>query len=162
MIPHPTFCKLKIKDLTLCEENPRSISKNAFKKLCDNIERDPDFLRNRPILVNLINGIYTVYAGNQRVRACKKLKWKEIPCCVDVDLDEILVRQRMMLDNLHNGDWDYDILNNDYDTSQLLDLGFTEQMLAGCDIVESNEDNEVSDEQQEKKKSCCPNCGFEF
>ncbi len=76
-----------IKHLTLLEGNPRKITSEQMKKLCKSIEQDPQFLWNRPVLVNktciwpaLIPGsnevlkridTYTVYAGNQRVRAAK-------------------------------------------------------------------------------------------
>ena len=64
---------IEIKKLKLLERNPRSITKAQLEKCKDSLMRDPDFLDQRPILVNVIDGVYHVYAGNMRVRAAKKL-----------------------------------------------------------------------------------------
>ena len=63
-----------ISDLVLLERNPRKITGDQMKKLCDSLEKDPDFFKLRPVLVHEVDGIYNVYAGNQRVRAAQKLK----------------------------------------------------------------------------------------
>lgn len=115
--------------------------------------KDPEFLSRRPILVTQDeNGVKTVYAGNQRLRAAKKLGWKEIPCIVDICLSEEEIKRRIVLDNLHHGEFDYDILAADYEPLDLLELGFTESQLNYWVDKEP-------DEKEEKAKKCCPHCG---
>ncbi len=154
---------VKISNLTLLEKNPRRISKEQFKKLCDSLEKDPEFLKARPILVNRIEGKHIVYAGNQRVQAAKKLKWKEVPCIIDNDLDKNLMKSRIVTDNKSFGEFDYDLLYADYDIQMLEDCGFTQEELTGdFDDVTTLIDNEDKKEKKSKTKNCCPSCGYEF
>lgn len=147
---------IPISKLTLYENNPRKIDKQQFQKLCENIKRDPNFFTNRPCLVNHICDAtkMIVYAGNQRVRAAKKLGWKEVPCIVENDLDEELIKDRVILDNVHHGKYDDDILANVFDPIKLIELGFEESYFSGWE--------EEDKPKGEKKKKCCPNCGHEF
>ena len=147
---------VNIKDLKLLEDNPRQISRKELANLASSISEDPDYLRNRPILVNRVDGVLNVYAGNQRVRAAKKLKWKQIPCIVDDDLDENTVKKRIIKDNRHGGEWDFDILANEWDLNFLLECGFTEKEL------ELTLDYSEEKSEKEKKIKTCPHCGEEL
>lgn len=162
-----------IKDLKLTEKNPRRINKEQFEKLCKSMEDDEEFISCRPILVNRVDGELNVYAGNQRIRAAKKIGWKYIPCIIEDDLDEEVMKKRLLLDNTHFGDWDFDMLSADFDNDLLLDSGFTEKMLFGhfdADTANNDdntaipeiEDVPASEEQPDKKKKQCPICGHEW
>ena len=146
-----------IKNLTLLERNPRKITKEQMDKLCKSITDDPDFLKSRPILVNYTDGKHIVYAGNQRVRAAKLLKMKGIPCIVEKDLDPEIVRKRVVLDNKTFGEWDFDILANEFDVDMLIDCGFSAEDLIGPiqDIESPDIDKENSEDKKVKK---CPHC----
>ena len=120
---------IDIKNLTLLQNNPRKIVKSEMDKLCDSLKKDPDFLQNRPILINKKNEILNVYAGNQRVLAAKKLKWKKVPCIIENDLNEDVIKERIIKDNRHAGEWDYDILANEWEIETLLEAGFTPEEL---------------------------------
>jgi len=145
---------ISIKDLVLLENNPRTITKTEMTKLCDSLINDPNFLQGRPVLVNRIDGINYVYAGNQRVQAAKKLKWKEIYCSIEDNLSDELLKERILKDNRHSGEWDYDILSNQYDLDVLIECGFTpEELHIGLDIKE----DKPKDENDESCK--CPTCG---
>lgn len=150
--------KLKISDLKLLENNPRTIGKDKFEKLCKDMLKDPDFLERRPVLIDKVNSDLIVYAGNQRVRAAKKLGWKEIPCIVDENLSETVKKKRIIADNLHAGEWDYDILANEWELSTLLEAGFDAENLIGevCDL--DSEEKLAKD----KKTKSCPHCGAEL
>ena|ERR1043165_3883955 len=146
---------IPIKKLTLFEKNPRRITKDQMEKLCRSIQNDPEFLKCRPILVNCVTvgfpskQILHVYAGNQRVRAAKKLGMKEIPCIVDYELDEETVIKRVVQDNAHHGEWDWDMLANEYDLDLLLECGFTTEGLLGS----------MQDIEEKVMCNTCPNCG---
>jgi len=149
---------IKISQLKLLERNPRRITKEQMDKLCRSIQNDPTFLECRPVLVNCIyvddKPYMHVYAGNQRVRAAKKLGMKEIPCVVDYELTEEFIKSRIVKDNAHYGSWDHDILANEYEIEMLLESGLTEKELLGLTDKE-----EKSNEEKSKKQKECPNCG---
>lgn len=112
------------------DKNPRRIDKNQFEKLVANLENDPEFFSRRPLLVwRRPDSALVVYAGNQRLQAAKRLKWKTCPCVVDDSLTDAQVRRWAVLDNLHHGEFDFDLLANEYDASELLEWGFTEKAL---------------------------------
>lgn len=145
---------IDIKLLKLSDKNPRKIDRNQFAKLCDSITNDPDFLFARPVLAQRIEGEVWVYAGNQRVRAAKKLGWKQIPCIIDEDISEELIRRRIVADNVHHGAWDFDLLASEYDPVELLSYGMLENDLhldLGSDITESDTQDTDNDK--------CPECG---
>lgn len=157
---------IPISNLTLLENNPRRISKSQMEKLCKSIKEDPDFLQKRPVLVNCVTvkdnedgQIFHVYAGNQRVRAAKKLRIKEIPCIVDYELPEELVRKRAILDNKTFGEFDYDMLANEWEIDLLLECGFKLEELVGSLDDDEEETKESSSKTKEKT---CPHCGGEL
>lgn len=121
--------KISISKLSLLENNPRKINGDQMQKLVESLESDPDFFNKRPCLVNDKDGKLIVYAGNQRIRAAKKLKWKEVPCIVDQNLDEELMKDRIVKDNKTYGEFDYDILANEFDLDKLIAAGFTHEEL---------------------------------
>lgn len=126
---------IPIKQLTLLENNPRRINNDQMEKLRTSLQEDPSFFDARPCLVNRVHKVLTVYAGNQRVRAAKKLGWKEVPCIIDDDLDEQLMKSRIIKDNKTYGEFDWDILANEWDMEMLLTAGFTEEELTN-DIIQ--------------------------
>jgi len=148
-----------ISTLILDKNNPRKIDKQQFEKLLISLKDDPDFLEKRPVLVNRIDGILHVYAGNQRVKAAKKLGWKQIPCIIDHNLSPEIIKQRIIKDNAHYGVHDWDILGNEFDIEILLMAGLTENDLQ----LNFELDNTGEDKQNKKKKTKeCPKCGHEF
>lgn len=150
--------KLKISTLKLLEKNPRTIDKDKFQELCSSLEKDPGFLDNRPILIHKIGEELNVYAGNQRVRAAKKLGWKEVPCIIEENLSEEIIKSRILKDNLHAGEWDYDILANEWPIELLLEAGFDAEDLIGKVTELDSEDKP----EKEKKSKSCPNCGADL
>lgn len=153
---------IDIKRLTLLERNPRTISKEQFEKLCKSLQDDKGFFENRPCLVHDLDGKLEVYAGNQRVRAAKKIGWKQVPCIVESGLLPEVIKKRIILDNSHNGFWDFEELANSFETDLLLDSGFTMEQLVptGKDLGFLEEAEEC--QQGEKKSKKCPSCGHEF
>lgn len=156
-----TIQRIKISDLTLLEKNPRKITKEAMDKLVKSLKEDPGFFDKRPCLINETKDALLVYAGNQRVRAAKKLKWDSVPCIIDKDLPDEIMKDRIAKDNLHYGAWDYDILANEYDIENLINCGFSENLL--LDNLELDIPDIDSKQKESKKKSQkCPHCGEEF
>jgi hypothetical protein len=154
---------VKISKLKLLEKNPRKIDKIQFEKLCKSLQDDSEFLNSRPILANKIDGILQVYAGNQRVRAAKKLGWKEVPCIIEEGLSEDILKKRTVLDNAHYGEFDFDMLSSDYEIDMLFDCGFTAKDFDLSEkSVEEIKENDTSSEEDTKKLITCPKCSHEF
>lgn len=105
--------------LTTHPNNPRFIRGEKMDQLMRSIAEDPELMHARPLLVN---EQMEVFAGNQRLRACIALGWKEVPCVV-VDWDEAKQRRAMIKDNVSAGEWDTDVLANDWEPEDLQEMG---------------------------------------
>jgi ParB-like chromosome segregation protein Spo0J len=109
----------KIADIKLNPNNPRLIKDDKFKKLVQSIKDFPEMLEIRPIVVNKD---MIILGGNMRFRACKEAGIKEIPVIV-TDLSEEKQREFLIKDNTSGGEWDWDMLANEWDTDELSDWG---------------------------------------
>jgi hypothetical protein len=65
-------------ELVLLPENPRTITKNDFERLVDSIKIN-GFWKHRPLAVMERDGKLVVLAGNQRLKAARKLKLADMP-----------------------------------------------------------------------------------
>jgi len=90
-----------------------------MEQLMRSIAEDPELVHARPLIVN---ENYEVIAGNQRLRACVALGWKEVPCVV-VNWDEAKQKRAMIKDNVSAGEWDWDLLANEWDAEELNEWG---------------------------------------
>ena len=112
--------------LSLNPRNPRTITDEAFAKLCASIERDPAFMALRPIVVDQ-NGM--ILGGNMRYRACQHLGKTEVPASWVIRATDLTAEQRkrfVILDNQPEGmagTWDWDILGADWEIPDLEMLG---------------------------------------
>ena len=156
---------ISIKQLKLLSHNPRKIDKMQFEKLCKSIEEDPGFFNDRPCLVNRVGDQLIVYAGNQRLRAAKKLGWKTVPCIIE-EITEQVQKRRVVQDNLHQGEFDYDLLSSLYDVGDLIEYGFTPEQLHLGDIAKDVQHIDGSDDEEEEKpmkdEIICPKCHHAF
>ncbi len=155
---------VEISKLVLLDNNPRRITKTQFEKLMKSLKEDPKFFELRPCLVNRVNGELIVYAGNQRVRAALKLNWTLVPCIIEDDLSKARMDARVIKDNKSYGEFDFDVLNADWDIDVLLDAGFTAEELTGDygDLTEEIDNPSDQSPEKEKKIKCCPKCGAEI
>lgn len=103
-------------------KNPRIIKDEKFKKLVKSIEENPEMTSLREILVYPHGNKYVVVGGNMRLKAMKELGYKEAPC--KIIPEETTVEQLKaytIKDNSGFGEWDYDILNAEWDLQLLSD-----------------------------------------
>lgn len=91
--------KIEISKLNEWEQNPRQIDDQAFERLKKSIERNPDFLEKRPLLVTEREGKLIVYAGNQRLKAVRALGWTDVFCIVDREISDEKMKEQAMIDN---------------------------------------------------------------
>jgi hypothetical protein len=114
------------------DRNPRKITDEALQKLCESIERDPQFMELRPIVVDEHN---VILGGNQRYRACLKLGKETVPASwvkVATGLTEEQRKRFIIVDNGPegmSGDWDAELLKIDWDVPELSDVGLDLQSL---------------------------------
>jgi hypothetical protein len=99
--------------------NPRLIKDDKFKKLVQSIKDFPEMLDIRPIVVNKD---MIILGGNMRYRACKEAGIKEIPVIV-TDLSEDKQREFLIKDNVSGGEWDWDMIANEWDELELIEWG---------------------------------------
>jgi ParB-like chromosome segregation protein Spo0J len=99
--------------------NPRVIKDDKFKKLVQSLKDLPEMAQVRPIVVNQD---MIVLGGNMRLKAMKEAGWKEAPVAV-VDWDDDKQRQFIIKDNVGFGEWDWDMLANEWDAESLGEWG---------------------------------------
>jgi site-specific DNA-methyltransferase (adenine-specific) len=129
-------------------QNPRVIKDEAFKRLCASLKEDRDYFEARPILVNKD---MVIFAGNQRYRAAIEIGMKEVPVIV-MDNPE-LEAKRMLRDNISAGEWDMDILANDFDAEFLREVGFSDDELGELGQNEALLDEDKLDEVPDKPET---------
>jgi len=110
---------VKISEVKLNPNNPRLIKDDKFKKLVRSIKDFPEMLNIRPIVVNKD---MIILGGNMRYKACKEAGLKEIPIII-TDLSEDKQREFLIKDNTSGGEWDWEVLANEWDSEQLEDWG---------------------------------------
>jgi ParB-like chromosome segregation protein Spo0J len=119
---------IKISEIKLNPNNPRLIKDDKFKKLVQSIKDFPEMLDIRPIVVN---SDMVILGGNMRFKACKEAGLKEIPVIVADNLTEEQQREFLIKDNTSGGEWDFEMLANEWDNEQLEEWGLD---LPGFDI----------------------------
>ena len=107
--------------------NPRTWTRQDLDKLKASIERDPDFLEDRPaLIVPYTKGKFIVFGGNMRTAACEEMNRPTIPAMKyipETDDDRETIKRRAVLDNGSFGAWDVDELANKWDDLPLNDWG---------------------------------------
>ena len=109
--------KIEINKLKAATYNPRQISTKQYKDLKESINK---FGLVDPIIVNKC---YTIIGGHQRYKICKDLDYKDIGCII-LYLNKQQERELNIRLNKNTGDFDMDILANEFDIDQLVDWGF--------------------------------------
>jgi hypothetical protein len=129
--------KFKISDIKLNPNNPRLIKDDKFEKLVKSIKEFPEMLDIRPIVVN---ADMVILGGNMRFKACKEAGLKEIPVIVADNLTEEQQREFLIKDNTSGGEWDFEVLANEWDNEQLEDWGLD---IPELKLIENSEEGET-------------------
>ncbi len=125
---------INIQEVKPNQNNPRFIKDYKFKKLVKSIKEFPEMLKLRPIVVN---SDMVVLGGNMRLKACKEAGLKEVWILKADELTEQQQREFIVKDNVGFGEWDWDVLGNEWNTQQLEDWGM-DVLLSDDDIKEIN------------------------
>jgi site-specific DNA-methyltransferase (adenine-specific) len=140
---------MEIKNVKLSEvksnpNNPRIIKDDKFTKLVKSIKEFPKMLEIRPIVVN---ADMIVLGGNMRLKACKEAGLKEVPVIFAHDLTEEEQKQFIIKDNVGFGEWDWDMIANEWDAAEIQDWGLDIPDFGVTEIPAAEEDDyEMPDE----------------
>ena len=126
--------KIKISKIKPNPNNPRLIKGDKFNKLVKSIKEFPEMLKLRPIVVNKD---YVVLGGNMRLKACIDAGLKEVHISIAKELSKKQEKEFIIKDNSSFGEWDWDVLANEWDTEEL------EQW--GVDVPFLNETGEIGE-----------------
>ena len=110
---------LPIKEIRNNPNNPRTISKHEFQRLVDSITNFPEMLQARPIV---ITPDHVVLGGNMRLRAAKAAGMKEVPVYI-ATWEESKQEEFIIRDNVGFGEWDMDMLSNEWEITALNEWG---------------------------------------
>jgi hypothetical protein len=104
-------------------------------------------LELRPIVIDENN---IVLGGNMRLKACIEAGLTEVPVKQAKDLTEEQKREFMVKDNVGFGEWDWDLLANEFDTEEIGEWGldipnFNTQQLDYSILDESDVNDQMND-----------------
>ena len=128
----------KITDVKLNPNNPRLIKDDKFTKLVQSIKDFPEMLDIRPIVVN---SDMVILGGNMRFKACKEAGLKEVPIIIADNLTEEQQREFLIKDNTSGGEWDFEMLANEWDNEQLEEWGLDIPTFETDEVLEAQEDD---------------------
>jgi len=158
--------KIDINKIQANTNNPRSIKEHKFKKLVQSIKDFPEMLEKRPIVVD---ETMTVLGGNMRLKACEEAGLKKVDIIIAKDWTKEQKEQFIVKDNVGFGDWDWDLLANNWDNTKLNDWGLEvwqpEKEVDYSILDDIDLDKEIDTMYQQTKKSIIleyPVEGFEM
>ena len=143
---------VKISEVRSNENNPRFIKDHKFKKLVTSIKEFPEMLKLRPIVVN---NEMVVLGGNMRLKACKEAGLKEVWILKAEELTEVQQREFIVKDNVGFGEWDWDLLANEWDVNKLEEWGLDGFPFEYTDINEED----IKELTKEESTETCNKCG---
>jgi hypothetical protein len=148
----------KLSDLKENAHNPRTLTKSQEKQLKASIKKFG--LIDKPI----VNSDGTIIGGHQRVAVLKSMKVKSVDCWVPyIQLNDEQISELCIRLNKNTGSWDYDILANDFTTTDLMDWGFNIDDLLDNTLYDESKDEIIEEKESKKKKQhMCPECGHTF
>ena len=130
--------KVKITAVKSNPNNPRLIKDNKFKQLVQSIKDFPEMLSIRPIVVNKE---MMVLGGNMRLKACLEAGLKEVAIIKADNLTPEQQNEFIIKDNVGFGEWEWDILANEWDTEQLAEWGL--EVFQTPDYSDKNEEIDI-------------------
>jgi len=105
-------------------ENPRRIDKAKFEALKTSILDDPEMLSLREVLIFQYHGQNVIIGGNMRYRALKALGYKEAICkIIAPETSAKKLRAIALKDNNNYGEFDMEMLANEWDREELDRIG---------------------------------------
>ena len=151
--------KVKLSELKLNPDNPRTIHKKDMDRLVKSLTEFPEMLEIREIVCD---ETMTVLGGNMRLQGLKRAGAKECIAKIVSGLTEAHKREFVVKDNGFFGDWDMDALANAWGDLPLVEWGvdIPEDWMNEPGEVEIQEDQ--SEPKSEMEENECPKCGYKW
>jgi hypothetical protein len=145
----------KIDKLIANDANPRKINRKAYDSLKKSLKDFPEMKQLREIVVdeNL-----TILGGHQRIYALKDLGYTDVTVKQVFGLSDKQKREFIIKDNASSGEWDTDIIANQWDIEELEDWGVPSFNFGHI----KDEPDEPASKDDQSKTHTCPGCGLEF
>jgi len=141
---------IKLSKIKPNEKNPRFVKDEKFEKLCKSIESFAEkMMPLRPIVIDENN---IILGGNMRFKALKHLGYKEIPSDwikQANDLTEEEKNEFIIKDNVGFGDWDWEVLANEWNSEELEEWGLDIPNFEPIEELEAVEDDYQEPEQMQ-------------
>ncbi len=125
--------QVKISKVKGNPSNPRIIKNDKFKKLVTSIKEFPEMLKLRPIVVD---EDFMVLGGNMRLKASKEAGLSEVWIDIAEGLTEEQKKEFIVKDNVGFGEWEWDMLANEWDSIELAEWGL--------DVWENEDDKQTN------------------
>ena len=113
--------QVKLNDIKLNPDNPRTISKLDMDLLVKSLQEFPDMLKMREIIVD---EKMIVLGGNMRLLGLQKIGVKDCTAKIVTGLSKKQKREFIIKDNASFGSWDMDALANSWGDLPLAEWGF--------------------------------------
>ena len=111
----------QISELIQAEYNPRQLTEKQFKDLSNSIEK---FGEMEPAIINTHKDRKNIIiSGHQRLKVAESLHYESWPC-IEVKLTLKKEQELNIRMNRNTGDWDWDVLANNFEVDDLKDWGF--------------------------------------
>ena len=145
----------KVDKLIANDANPRKISRKAYESLKKSLKDFPEMKQLREIVVdeNL-----TILGGHQRIYALKELGYTDVTVKQVTGLTAKQKREFIIKDNTTSGEWDTDIIANQWDIDELESWGLPDFNFGDV----KDEPNDPDSKDDKSKVHTCPGCGLEF
>ena len=123
--------KVSIEKIKPNPKNPRVIKDEKFKQLVKSIAEFPQMLEKRPLVCFTdTDGNYIVLGGNMRLKAAMENGMKELPILLADDWTEEQKNEFLIKDNVGFGEWEWEMVANEWDEIELKDWGMDLPMFA--------------------------------
>lgn len=156
-----TIQKKSISELKPHPKNPRIITERGLKQLEESFD---DIGFAQPVNIN-IDG--TILSGHARIQQLQN-EGQEFADCYVPDRTLTPNQEEAVIVRMNKnvvGEWDFDILKNEFELESLLDWGFSEidfpKMLEPVDYSDKNSEIDTENFGNDLEHTC-PKCGFEF
>ena len=131
---------LKTNEIKVNPSNPRVIKDFNFKRLVQSVTDFPEMLNLRPIVVNKD---MVILGGNMRFKACIEAGIKEVPVIIADNLTPEQENEFLIKDNVSGGEWDWDILANEWNSEELVNWGLDLPIYIDNDVDYSGKNKEI-------------------
>jgi len=142
----------KVSKLIANDANPRKINRKAYEALKKSLKDFPEMKQLREIIVD---ETLTILGGHQRIYALKELGYTDVTVKMVTGLTPKQKREFIIKDNTAAGEWDTDVIANQWDLEELEGWGVPSFKFG-------DKKPDLKTDTNNKKEIECPSCGFLF